>query len=82
VTDVLTTPERRVEGRDKVTGAAKYAADFKREGMLHAAFVGSPYAHALVRSVDTAAARAIPGVRAILTGADVRPARFGRRLQD
>ena len=82
MTDVLTTPERRVEGRDKVTGAAKYAADFKREGMLHAAFVGSPYAHALVRSVDTAAARAIPGVRAILTGADVRPARFGRRLQD
>lgn len=80
--EVFNTPERRVEGRDKVTGAAKYAADFSRPGMLHAAFVGSPYAHALVRSVDVAAARAIPGVRAVLVGADLRPARFGRRLQD
>ncbi len=81
-TDVLSTPERRVEGREKVTGAARYSADFTREGMLHAAFVGSPYAHALVRRVDVSAARAVPGVRAVLTGADVRPARFGRRLQD
>src|SRR5581483_1788072 len=82
VTDVLNTPERRVEGRAKVTGAAKYAADFTREGMLHAAFVGSPYAHALVKRIDVGAARAVPGVRAVITGADVRPARFGRRLQD
>jgi len=50
--------------------------------MLHAAFSGSPYPHARIVSVDTSAARAMPGVRAILTGADVRPARFGRRLQD
>ena len=82
MTDVFATPERRVEGREKVTGAAEYAADFVREGRLHAAFVGSPYPHARVLSADTAAARAVPGVRAVLTGADVRPARFGRRLQD
>ncbi len=82
MTDLLTTPERRVEGREKVTGAARYAADFKREGMLHAVFVGSPYAHALLRRIDVSAARAVPGVRAVLTGADLRPARFGRRLQD
>ena len=82
MTDVFTTPERRVEGAEKVTGAAKYSADFTREAMLHAAFVASPYAHALVKAVDTAAARAVPGVRAVITGADVRPARFGRRLQD
>ena len=82
MTDVFTTPERRVEGRDKVTGVAKYAADFRREGVLHVAFVGSPYPHALVKRVDTAAASGVAGVRAILTGADVRPARFGRRLQD
>ena len=82
MTDVLSTPERRIEGRDKVTGVAMYAADVRREGMLHAAFVGSPHAHARVLSINTAAARAVPGVRAVLTGADVRPARFGRRLQD
>jgi len=80
--DVLETPEWRVEGRDKVTGAARYAADITRPGMLHAAFVGSPFPHARVVSVDVAAARAMPGVRAVLAGADVRPARFGRRLQD
>ena len=80
--DVFATPEWRVEGRDKVTGAARYAADITRAGMLHAAFVGSTYAHARVVSVDVEAARKMPGVRAVITGADVRPARFGRRLQD
>lgn len=80
--DVLETPEWRVEGRDKVTGAARYAADIRRPGMLYAAFAGSPYPHARVVSVDVDAALAMPGVRAVLTGADVRPARFGRRLQD
>jgi len=75
-------PEVRVEGRDKVTGAARYAADFSRPNMLHAAYATSPYPHARVRSVDTAAARAIPGVRAVLTGGDVRGMRFGRTLQD
>ena len=80
--DLLETPEWRIEGRDKVTGAARYAADIARPGMLHAAFVGSPYPHARVVSVDAEAARTMPGVRAVLAGADVRPARFGRRLQD
>ena len=82
MTDVLSTPERRIEGRDKVTGTAAYAADIRREGMLHAAFVGSPYPHARIVRVDTTAARAVAGVRAVLVGSDVRPARFGRRLQD
>jgi CO/xanthine dehydrogenase Mo-binding subunit len=80
--DLLDTPEWRVEGRDKVTGAARYAADLSRPDMLRAAFVGSPYAHARIVSVDAGAARAMAGVRAVITGADVKPARFGRRLQD
>jgi CO/xanthine dehydrogenase Mo-binding subunit len=80
--DIFETPEWRVEGRDKVTGAARYAADITRPGTLHAAFVGSTYPHARVVSVDVEAARAMPGVRAVIAGADVRPARFGRRLQD
>jgi CO/xanthine dehydrogenase Mo-binding subunit len=80
--DIFETPEWRVEGRDKVTGAARYAADITRTGMLQAAFTGSPYPHARVVSVDIEAARKVPGVRAVLTGTDVRPARFGRRLQD
>ncbi len=76
------TDEWRVEGRDKVSGAARYTADVKLPGMLHAAFVSSPFPHARVIRVDTAAARALPGVHAIVTGADTKPARFGRRLLD
>jgi CO/xanthine dehydrogenase Mo-binding subunit len=79
---ILDQPEYRVEGRDKVTGAARFAADFARPGMLHAAFVASPYPHARVVSVNASAARALAGVHAVLTGADTKPARCGRRLQD
>ena len=79
---ILEQPEYRVEGRDKVTGAARYAADVARPGMLHAAFVTSPYAHARIASVDTSGARALAGVRAVITGADISRQRFGRRLQD
>jgi CO/xanthine dehydrogenase Mo-binding subunit len=79
---ILDQPEYRVEGRDKVTGAAKYAADVVMPGMLHAAYVTSPYPHARVVSIDVSAARSLRGVRAVLTGADTKPARLGRRLQD
>ena len=79
---ILEQPEYRVEGRDKVTGAARYAADVTRPGMLHATFVTSPYPRARIVSVDASAARALAGVRAVITGADVKGERFGRRLQD
>jgi CO/xanthine dehydrogenase Mo-binding subunit len=81
-TTILREPEYRVEGRDKVTGAAHFAADIARPGMLHTAYVTSPYAHARILSIDAARARAMPGVRAVLTGADTKPHRLGRRLQD
>lgn len=75
-------PEYRVEGHLKVTGSAQYTADIAVPGMLWAAFATSPYAHARIVSIDTSAARAVPGVHTVLTGADVGPARFGRRLMD
>lgn len=58
----------RKEAWDKVTGRAKYTNDFKEKGMLHAKLVTSPYAHARIRAIDAEKARAIPGVRAIITG--------------
>ncbi len=79
---ILDQPEYRVEGRDKVTGAARYAADAVMPGMLHAVYVTSPYPHARIASIDVTAAKAFPGVRAVLTGADTKPGRLGRRLQD
>lgn len=80
--DLLQTPERRVEGRAKVTGETRFAADHALPGMLHAAFVTSPFPRARIRRVVTAAALAVPGVHVVLTGEDTRPARLGRTLQD
>jgi len=80
---LLDEPEYRIEGRLKVTGTARYAADVRMPGMLWLAYTRSPHAHALVKAVDTRAALAVPGVHAVLTGADLpEHARFGRRLQD
>jgi xanthine dehydrogenase molybdenum-binding subunit len=55
----------------KVTGRAKYAEDYRAEGMLFARLLLSPMPHARVKRIDTSAALAMPGVRAILTGDDV-----------
>jgi xanthine dehydrogenase molybdenum-binding subunit len=55
----------------KVTGRARYAEDFRAQGMLHARLLLSPYSHARVASIDASAALAMPGVKAILTGDEV-----------
>jgi len=55
----------------KVTGRARYAEDFRAPGMLHARLLLSPYPHARVKSIDTSAALAMPGVKAILTADEV-----------
>jgi carbon-monoxide dehydrogenase large subunit len=78
----LEEPEYRVEGPLKVTGRARYTADVQLPGLLWAKFLLSPHAHARIVSVDTTAARAIPGVHAVLTGQDVGPKLFGRVLYD
>src|SRR5262249_16156 len=55
----------------KVTGRAKYAEDFRADGMLFAKLLLSPMPHARVRHIDTRAAAAMPGVKAILTADDL-----------
>ncbi len=60
----------RPDGLDKVTGRANFGADFSLPGMLHGRFLRSPHAHARIRSIDIAAALAVPGVKAIVTGKD------------
>jgi xanthine dehydrogenase molybdenum-binding subunit len=67
----LGTNIRRVDGVAKVTGRARFLADTTMDGMAHAAVVRSPYPRALVRRVDTSAARSLPGVLAVLTHDDV-----------
>ena len=62
---------KRTEDARILTGAGRYVDDLKLPGMLHAAFVRSPLAHGRVLSVDASAARALPGVAAVYTGADL-----------
>ena len=62
---------RRVDGVPKVRGEFEYASDLRRDGMLHGATLRSPHPHARIVSIDIAAAIAAPGVRAVLTHADV-----------
>ena len=64
------TPQRREDAR-LITGTGRYVADLAVPGQLHCAFVRSPYAHARIGALDTTAAQAMPGVHAVLTGADM-----------
>jgi len=61
----------RLEGRDKVTGRAEYTHNLRLPGMLHGKILRSTVAHGRIRSIDTAAAGAVPGVHRIVTSDDV-----------
>ena len=61
----------RPDGPEKVTGRVQYVADIKPKGLLHAKLLRSPHAHARILSIDTSAAKALPGVRAVLTAKDI-----------
>ena len=64
------TRPNRPDGLDKVTGRAKYGADFNAPNMLHAAVLRSPHAHARIVKIDTSKAEALSGVKALVTRAD------------
>jgi carbon-monoxide dehydrogenase large subunit len=64
-------PVRRVEDRRFLTGHGHYLDDIVRPRQVHAAMLRSPHAHARIRAIDTADATALPGVLAVLTGADL-----------
>src|ERR1700722_18292069 len=68
---VIGTRPIRHDGVDKVTGRAKYGADVQLSGLLFGATVRSPHAHARIVSIDTSQARALPGVRAVITRDDL-----------
>jgi aerobic carbon-monoxide dehydrogenase large subunit len=65
-------PVRRKEDFRLLTGRGRFVDDLSPPGLAHAAFVRSPHAHARIVGVDATAARAAPGVLAVLTGADYR----------
>lgn len=68
---------RRTDAFDKVTGRAVYAGDIRLPRMLHAALVKSPVGKGRIKSIDVAAAAALPGVRAVITAEDLSRAPIG-----
>ncbi|MGB8647825.1 MAG: xanthine dehydrogenase family protein molybdopterin-binding subunit [Anaerolineae bacterium] len=72
----------RVDAVEKVTGAAKFADDLQfGPGLLYGRLVRSPHPHALIKKIDASKALALPGVKAVVTGADT-PGYIGLYLQD
>jgi aerobic carbon-monoxide dehydrogenase large subunit len=65
------SPVERVEDFRFLRGRGEFVADLRREGMLHAAILRSPVAHGRIHNLDGTAARAIPGVRTVITAAEI-----------
>jgi len=72
----------RADGPDKVTGTGRYAADLTLTGMLHAKLRYAGVPHGRITRLDTTRARALPGVFAVLTQADVPDVRYGPYVKD
>src|SRR5580698_404868 len=70
---IVGTRPIRPDGVEKVTGRANFGADNKLPGMLHGKVKRSPHAHARIVKIDAAKALALPGVKAVVTGADFPP---------
>ena len=73
-------PVSRVDGRLKVTGAARYAAEFKHQDVTHGALVMSTIANGRIKSIDTKAAERAPGVLAVVTHLNAPRLRFPERV--
>ncbi len=67
----------RIDGPEKVTGAAKYCGDLKLPNLLFGKILTSPHAHARILSIDTSEAEKLPGVKAIITHKDVPELKYG-----
>ncbi len=75
-------PSPRVEGEQKVGGGALYASDVVLPDMMWTKVLRSPITHGRIKSVDVSKALALPGVKVVLTGADLAGARIGKKIVD
>ncbi len=73
---VVGTHPVRPDGVPKVTGLARFGADYSLPGMLWGRILRSPHAHARIRSIDTSKAQALRGVKAVMTSADLPEQKF------
>src|SRR6266508_1801815 len=82
VSEVAPTSFIRPDGKEKVTGAGRYAADLNLTGQLHAKFRYTDYTHARIVSIDASRARAMPGDLTALTHEDVPDVLYGQLVKD
>jgi 4-hydroxybenzoyl-CoA reductase subunit alpha len=75
--NVVGRSHHRSDGPAKATGRAIFTEDIKLPNMLYGRVLVSPHAHALIKSIDTSAAEALPGVKAVITGQDVSDVLYG-----
>jgi CO/xanthine dehydrogenase Mo-binding subunit len=82
IPDLIGASVKRIDVEEKVTGAAIFTDDFQfGPGLLYARIKRSPHPHALIKSIDTSKAEKVPGVKAVVTGADY-PGFIGLYLKD
>lgn len=67
----------KLDAEEKVTGRSVYIQDLRAPGMLYGKILYSAHPHARIVKIDTTAAKRLPGVKAVLTGDDIPPVRFG-----
>ena len=79
---MTTAPFVRPDGKEKVTGSGRYAADLNLTGQLHAKLRYADHTHARIVRIDATRARAHPGVLAVLTHEDVPDVRYGIMVKD
>src|SRR4030095_2781564 len=79
---VVGRPTPRVEGELKVTGKAQYSADLNLAGTLWGRCLRSPIAYGRIKNIETSKVWQVPGVKAVLTGAEVPGLRIGRCIYD
>src|SRR5438105_4714660 len=77
---LIGTRTLRLEDEPLLRGQGRFVDDIALDGVLHAAFVRSPHPHALIRTIDKAAALAVPGVHAVLTLDDLAKVMTQRRM--
>ncbi|PYN87919.1 MAG: hypothetical protein DMD89_36420, partial [Candidatus Rokuibacteriota bacterium] len=79
---IVGQPIGRLDGAEKVSGAARYSADVTLPGLVWGKALRSPLPHARILRLDTSRARALPGVLAVLTARDLPDILVGRRMFD
>ncbi|MBW1711845.1 MAG: xanthine dehydrogenase family protein molybdopterin-binding subunit, partial [Deltaproteobacteria bacterium] len=80
--DVVGRPFPQIDGLQKAMGKTRYVSDLVLPNMLQAQVLRSPYAHARIANIDASQARALKGVKAVITGADVPDVGFGPRSDE